>query len=68
MSFAIRSLVKTISGPCKLCKNPVELLFWDSDLAGRICEDCKPFLGAAEIALVDSDCWHPSDALVFRDP
>jgi hypothetical protein len=68
MSFAIRPLTKKNWGDCQLCKSRVELLFWDSDLGGRVCQDCEPFLGDAEIALVSADCWHPSDSLVFHNP
>jgi hypothetical protein len=68
MSFAIRPLLKRKSGECRLCQSHAELHFWDSDLAGRVCEDCEPFLGAAEKALVAADFWHPSESLVFRNP
>jgi hypothetical protein len=68
MSYAIRSLTKITSGQCRLCQKKVELQFWDSDLAARVCPDCVPFLAAAEKALVAVDCWHPSEALVFRNP
>jgi hypothetical protein len=37
-------------------------------LGRRICEDCEPFLEAAEIALVAAKCGHPADTLVFRNP
>lgn len=68
MSFAIRPLKKRISGGCQLCKSEAELVYWDSDLAGRLCQECEPFLRSAEAALVAADCWHPSDALIFHDP
>jgi hypothetical protein len=68
MSFAIRPLAKKTSGKCRLCQIPADLLYLDSDLGGHVCRDCEPFLGAAEVALVAADCWHPTEALVFRDP
>jgi len=68
MSFAIRPLTKRTSGKCQLCQSQVELLYLDSDLGGRVCQDCEPFLGAAETALVAADCWHPSDSLVYGNP
>jgi hypothetical protein len=68
MSFAIRPLLKRTSGECRLCQSHAELHFWDSDLVGRVCEDCEPFLGTAEKALVAADFWHPSESLVFRNP
>jgi hypothetical protein len=37
-------------------------------LAGRICENCEPFLEAAEIGLVAAKFDHPSDTLVFLNP
>jgi hypothetical protein len=46
----------------------VELLYLDSILGGGVCQDCEPFLGAAESALVAADYWHPSDSLVYRNP
>ncbi len=56
MSLSIRPLLKKAFGECALCKTQRELSSWDSNLAGRICEDCEPFLGAAEIALVAAKC------------
>jgi hypothetical protein len=52
----------------RLCNTQRELSSWDSNLASRICEDCEPFLEAAEIALMAAKCGHPSDMLVFRNP
>jgi len=68
MSLSIRSLVKKAVGECALCNVQRELASWDSNLGGRICEDCEPFLEAAEIALVAAKCGHPADTLVFRNP
>ena len=68
MSLAIRRLLKEAIGQCALCKNQGELLFWDSNLGGRICQDCVPFLDAAEIELVAAKRGHPDDILVYRDP
>ena len=68
MSVSIRALSKTAVGECSLCTTQGELPFWDSDLAGRICQGCEPFLGAAEIALIAAKFGHPSDFLVFRNP
>jgi hypothetical protein len=68
MSFAIRPLIKRRSGKCELCQSQVELVYLDSILAGRICQDCEPFLAAAESALVAADFWHPYDSLVSRNP
>ena len=51
-----------------MCKNEGELPWWDSNLGSRICQYCEPFLEAAEIALVEVKCGHPSDTLVFRNP
>jgi len=68
MSLSIRSLVKKTVGECALCNVQRELASWDSNLGRRICEDCEPFLEAAEIALVAAKCGHPADTLVFRNP
>jgi hypothetical protein len=68
MSFAIRPLIKRTSGRCQLCQSQVELVYLDSILAGRVCQDCEPFLGAAETVLVAAGFWHPPDSLVYRDP
>ena len=68
MSLSIRPLVKKALGECGLCNTQRELSSWDSNLASRICEDCEPFLEAAEIALMAAKCGHPSDMLVFRNP
>jgi len=68
MSVSIRLLPKQTDGECRLCSTRQELQFWDSDLAGRICQDCEPFLATAEIALIASKFGHPSDFLVFRNP
>jgi hypothetical protein len=53
---------------CALCKTEQELSSWDSNLGGRICRDCEPFLEAAETALVAAKYGHPCDTLVLRDP
>ena len=68
MSVSIRALPKKSIGPCGLCATQGELPFWDADLAGRICQECEPFLGAAETALLTAKCGHPTDFLVFRNP
>jgi hypothetical protein len=68
MSFAIRPLVKRKSGKCGLCESQVELLYLDSILGGAVCQDCEPFLGAAENALLAADYWHPPDSLGYRSP
>jgi hypothetical protein len=68
MSFAIRPLIKKISGKCQLCQSEVELVYLDSILVGRVCQDCEPFLGAAEIALLAAEFCHPPDKLVYRNP
>jgi len=68
MSVSIRLLPKQTAGECRLCNTRQELQFWDADLAGPICQDCEPFLGAAEVALIASKFGHPSDFLVFRNP
>jgi hypothetical protein len=52
MSLSIRRLVKKASGHCALCHSQGELSSWDSNLGGRICGDCEPFLEAAERSLV----------------
>ena len=51
-----------------LCASQESLLFWDADLAARICQKCEPFLAAAETALLTAKYGHPSDFLVFRNP
>ena len=68
MSLAIRPLPKRVLGECALCNTQRELSSWDSNLGGRICEDCEPFLEAAEVALVAAKCGHAADTLVFRNP
>ena len=68
MSLSIRPLLKKALGECAFCKTQQELSSWDSNLGRRICEDCEPFLEAAEIALVAAKCGHPADTLVFRNP
>jgi hypothetical protein len=68
MSLSIRPLVKKAVGECALCNVQRELSAWDSNLGRRICEDCEPFLEAAEIALVAAKCAHRADTLVFRNP
>lgn len=68
MSVSIRALPKIALGKCRLCTVQGELPFWDSDLAGGICQRCEPFLKAAEIALIAAKLGHPSDFLVFRNP
>jgi hypothetical protein len=68
MSFAIRPLMKRKLGKCRLCESQVELLYLDSVLGGGVCQDCEPFLEAAETALVAADYWHPPDWLVLRNP
>jgi hypothetical protein len=68
MRLAIRALPMTVLGECALCKTQQELSSWDSNLGGRICRDCEPFLEAAETALVAAKYGHPDDTLVIRDP
>jgi hypothetical protein len=68
MSLSIRPLLKKALGECAFCKTQQELSSWDSNLAGRICENCEPFLEAAEIGLVAAKFGHPSDTLVFLNP
>lgn len=68
MRLAIRPLPMTVPGVCALCKTQQELSSWDSNLGGRVCRDCEPFLEAAETALVAAKCGHPDDTLVLRDP
>ena len=68
MRLAIRPLPIAVSGECKLCATQQKLSAWDSNLGGRICQECEPFLEAAEGVLVSNGCAHPSDNLVFRNP
>ena len=68
MSVSMRALPKKGLGKCSLCGVQQQLSCWDADLAGRICEDCRPFLEAAEIALIGAKCGHPNCFLVFHDP
>ena len=68
VSVSIRALPKKAIGECRLCTTQGELLFWDADLSGRICQECEPFLEGAETALVAAKCGHPTDFLVFRNP
>ena len=68
MSLSIRPLSKRVLGECALCNTQRELSCWDSSLGSRICQDCEPFLEAAEVALVVANCDHPDYTLVFRDP
>jgi uncharacterized protein (DUF2252 family) len=44
MSLAIRALPMAVRGVCALCKTEQDLSSWDSNLGGRICRDCEPFL------------------------
>jgi hypothetical protein len=67
MSLSTKPLFKKALGECALCNTERELASWDSNLGGRICQDCEPFLEAAEIALVAAKCGHHSDPLVFRN-
>ena len=68
MSLSIRPLIRKTVAKCVMCNTHRELAFWDSNLGGRICEECEPFLEVAEIALVVAKCSHPDDTLVFRNP
>jgi hypothetical protein len=68
MSLSIRPLPKPALGECALCKIRGELTLWDSNLGGRICQDCEPFLDAAEKILVALKCGHPDEFLVRRNP
>jgi hypothetical protein len=68
MSLAIRLLPKKAIGRCVLCNTHGEIWSWDSNLGGRICQDCERFLDAAEVALLAAKCGHPYDALVYRNP
>jgi hypothetical protein len=68
ITVSIRALPKKGLGKCSLCEAQQQLSFWDADLAGRICEDCRPFLEAAEIALKAAKRGHPNCFLVFHDP
>jgi hypothetical protein len=68
MSLAIRPLAIAVLGECKLCATQRELSSWDSNLGGRICLECEPFLESAEIVLVANGCAHPDDTLIFRNP
>ena len=52
---------KQPSAKCSLCTTEGELPFWDSDLAGRMCQSCERFLIVAKFG-------HRSDFLVFRSP
>ena len=63
MSLAIRPLSKTALGRCSLCDAASELYAWDSNLGGRICRECEPYLDAAELALVASKLSHSPDTL-----
>ena len=51
MSLAIRALPMAVRGVCALCKTEQDLSSWDSNLGGRVCPECEPFLDAAENAL-----------------
>jgi hypothetical protein len=68
MSLAIRPLRKAALGRCSLCDADAELWAWDSNLGGRICRECEPYLDAAEGALVAAKLGHPQDTLVLRNP
>jgi hypothetical protein len=68
MSLSIRPLLKKVVAECALCNTQRELASWDANLGDRICEECEPFLEAAEIALVVAKCSHPGDPLIFRNP
>ena len=68
LSLSIRPLPKKALGECAVCNAQRGPSFWDSNLGGRICEDCEPVLRAAEIALVAAKCGHPAETLVFRNP
>jgi hypothetical protein len=68
MSVSIGTLPNKAIDKCRLCPKQGELPFWDADLAGRICQECEPFLEAAEKALIAAKCGHPTDFLVFHNP
>jgi hypothetical protein len=68
MSISIKSLPKAAFGKCRLCTSHITLLFWDTDLGGRICQDCEPHLTSAEETLTALKCSHPNELLVFRNP
>jgi hypothetical protein len=68
MNLTIRPFPKRVLCECVLCDAQRELSCWDSNLGGRICEDCEPFLEAAKVALGAAKCAHPADTLVFRNP
>jgi hypothetical protein len=52
VNLSIRPLLKKAFGKCALCNTRRELSSWDSNLDGRICQDCEQFPEGAEIALV----------------
>jgi hypothetical protein len=65
MSLAIRPLPMAVRGVCVLCKTEQDLSSWDSNLGGRICRDCEPFLEKAETALVAAKYGHPCVKTLF---
>jgi hypothetical protein len=52
MNLSIRALIKKAFGKCALCNTRRELSSWDSNLDGRICQDCEQFPEGAETALL----------------
>ena len=65
ISVSIRALPNKAIGACGLCNTEGELPFWDSDPAGRICQECAPFLRAVEVLLVGAKCGHFADFLIL---
>jgi hypothetical protein len=52
MNLSIIPLLKKALGECALCNTRRELSSWDSNLRGRIYQDCEQFPEGAKIALV----------------
>jgi hypothetical protein len=52
MNLSIRPLLKQAFGKCALVNTRRDVSSWDSNLDGRIRQDCEQFPEGAEIALV----------------
>jgi hypothetical protein len=57
-----------ISGSCKVCGELQLLAYWDSDVDGRVCEECSGFLEQAEKVLLENELGFPPDTLVVQNP
>ena len=57
-----------VNGSCKVCGELQMLVYWDSDLGGRACEECSGFLEEAEKVLLENELGFPPETLVVQNP